>query len=461
MIKHKFSLALLLAFLLLGGTACEDLVDDFEFSPNQAPDAPTATITNSVLVSGIPAIAGDFARRSAMWTRQFTGADRQYSAYHNYVTGAGDFNWNSFYTFTTNQADIVIERAGEFDNRITRGIMLTYKGLLFGTATALWGDIPFSEANRFPEIEDPRFDAQADVYAGVQALLDEAITDFGSGLGGTIDEGGARYNDFYFNGDAAAWRAAASSLKARYFLHVGNYPAAAAAARSGISSPAGDMTIKFPGGNYNQDMNLYHSFIVFDRQDYFDASDSYMAPMLDPASSRYRGNAKTDESARLAFFYTAAPNYTPNTSAAGMFGRTADFPVITYVETQLILAEALARTGDNAGALQALNAVRAAHAAKFGTTYDPYTAADFQSGGIAFDGDQSLLKEIVEEKYVSLAGQIEVFNDVRRTKNLLNIPPVTGSQLPQRCLIPQSEINANANVPSPIPGFFEPTPVNR
>ncbi|MEM6298567.1 MAG: SusD/RagB family nutrient-binding outer membrane lipoprotein [Bacteroidota bacterium] len=461
---HKFFSLLLAALLLLGGTACEDLVDDFEEDPNNAPDAPTATIINSVLVSGISATEGEYARLAAMWSRQYTGQDRQYSAYHNYVTGAGDFDWDTYYVYTTSQADIVIDRATEFDNRLTKGIMLTHKALMFGTATSVWGDIPFSEANRFPEIEDPAFDAQSEVYAGVQALLDEAIADFGSGLGGTVDEGGVSYNDFYFGGDAAAWSAAANTLKARYFMHTGNYASAISAAQSGISSPAGDMTNKHTGGNYGQDMNLYYSFIQVDRNDYFGANDSYMATLVDPASDTYRGNAKTDESARFTFLYTSSPDYFPNTSDDGMFAATAEFPVVTYVENQLILAEAYARTGNAAAAITALNGARSAHAAQFGTMYEDYVMADFQSGGIANGGqdmETALLMEILEEKYISMAGQIEAFNDVRRTDNALGIPPVTGSMIPQRFLIPQDEINANANAPSPIPDLFDPTPVNQ
>lgn len=453
MIKNKFSLALLLALFLFGGTACEDMVDDFEEDPNNSPNAPTATIANSVLTSSIPAVGGEYARLASMWSRQFSGEDRQYSAYHNYVTGAGDFDWDVYYVYTTSQADIVIDRATEFNNRFTKGVMLTQKALMFGTATAMWGDIPFSEANRFPEIEDPAFDPQTQVYAGVQAFLDEAIADFNSGLGGTVDEGGAAYNDFFFGGDAGAWAAAANSLKARYALHTGDYPTAITAARNGIASPAGDMTLKFAGGNYGQDMNLYHSFLVFDRNDYLGAGDSYAATLLDPTSANYRGDAKTDESARFAHIYTRRDGGGYGINTAGIFTATSEFPVITYVENQLILAEALARTGNTTEALSALNSVRAAHAAEYGTTYDPYTAADLP-------GD-ALLMEILEEKYLSLMGEMEAFNDIRRTDNMLGIPAVTGSQLPERFLIPQSEVNANSNAPSPIPGLFEPTPVNQ
>ncbi|MEO5967290.1 MAG: hypothetical protein ABIP68_04640, partial [Ferruginibacter sp.] len=73
----------------------------------------------------------------------------------------------------------------------------------------------------------------------------------------------------------------------------------------------------------------------------------------------------------------------------------------------------------------------------------------------------ALLTEILKEKYVTLIGQIEQFNDVRRTKNFLAIPPVRGTELPQRFLYAQDEINTNPNTPIlTTADLFRPTPAN-
>lgn len=253
--KYNHIVPALLLALITGFFSSCDFTDGLQDDPNNASDAPTSTIYNSALVGTIVPISGENARLAAMWSRQFTGVDRQYAAYDIYNVAAPDFAWDYHYTTWHTQLDLVIERSTTSGNDFYRGNMLTLKGLSFGTLTALWGDVPFSEANKFPEIEDPKFDSQTEVYAGVQTILDDALAAYATGVGGPS---GA--NDFFFGGDKSKWIAATNSLKARYFLHVGNYAAARTAAQSGISSAAGSMVIPH-AGVYNQNMNLYCSFL--------------------------------------------------------------------------------------------------------------------------------------------------------------------------------------------------------
>jgi hypothetical protein len=102
--------------------------------------------------------------------------------------------------------------------------------------------------------------------------------------------------------------------------------------------------------------------------------------------------------------------------------------------------------------------------------YEAFVAEDFNPNGIEnptgnLTANEALLREILEERYVTLFGQIEVFNDVRRTigETAVRVPvnPNIGSELPQRFLYPQSEIDANASTPTPIPVLFQPTAVNK
>lgn len=446
--------------LLLGVVGCSNFVEGFEEDPNNAADAPIEAILNAAFTGTIVAHEGEDARLAALWSRQFTGSDRQYSALEVYNTNAENFDWDKYYLVAEN-AKIVIAKAEASNNLLAGGIAKILSAHSYGTVASLWGDIPFTEANDFLTHPQPVLDAQADVYTGAQNLLDEALADLAS----ATENAPIESIDFYFGGNTELWTAVANSLKARFYLHVGNYGAALEAASKGVASSGGDWVIPHTNGAYNQDMNLYHSFGIFDRDGYMTAHDAYLPRLLLAGQPEYRGNAKTDEAGRFAnlFVDTGDPLAPYNLNFEGMWAATAPFTLVSYIETQLILAETEWRVnGDSEAALAHLNNVRAELGS---TSYQPYELADFEESGMAgkagFSAADALLYEILEEKYVSLVGQIEVYNDIRRTDNFLGLSATTGSTLPERFLYPQDEIDTNPNMPNPIPDMFEPTAINK
>ncbi len=72
--------------------------------------------------------------------------------------------------------------------------------------------------------------------------------------------------------------------------------------------------------------------------------------------------------------------------------------------------------------------------------------------------DTALLREILQERYVSFYGQHIGWDDERRNRTDpagIKLTPNTGTQLPWRFIYPQSELNSNANAPKPVPATFE------
>lgn len=458
-IKNIFSF--LLGLTLLSISACSDFVDSFQEDPNNAAEAPIDAVLNAAFTGAIIAHEGEDARLACMWSRQFTGSDRQYAALEIYTVNAENFDWDKYYLVGEN-CKIVIEKAAETNDKLASGIARTLQAHSYGMVASMWGDIPYTQANKFLEFPDPVYDPQPQVYDDVQVLLDQALADFS----GSSSSPAIAAKDFYFGGDATKWSQVASTLKARFALHLGDYSTALNSATKGLKSSDDDWIIPHATGAYNQDQNIYYSFGQSDREGYMTANAAYLPAILDPGNAAYRGNAKTDESARFAFAFTGAEGaYDLNYD--GMWAATASFPLVTAIENELILAEAEWRgNNDPDAALAHLNNVRAMLAAQFPAgSYEPYTLVDFDAGGIAsrpgLSRNDALLYEILEEKYVSLMGQMEVFNDVRRTDNYLELPPTTGNQLPQRFLYPQEEIDANINTPDPIPDLFEETPINK
>lgn len=498
--KKAFKLIIpaLLASSVLAG--CEKFTKGYDISPNLPQGASTTLLlTTSEAALGLEEET-NATRVSAIWTQQFTGASRQAAGLDVYQTLASDYDsdWNNYYQLTLTNSRLT-EAAAETDkNPLTKGIAQTIEGLCIGHATSLWGDIPYSEAIN-DAIPKPKFDAQKDVYTQVQAVLADAITNLnkpGSSPGAA---------DIYFGGSATNWLAVANTLRARCYLQAKDYANAAKYAALGIQSPAGNLVLQHPGTADQVDYNLINSFLDQQRPGDITADGAFAPTLL----ATGRANSKTNEDGRLKYFYAltfvngvqygyANVDYEPNIYYAGTtiskgvkaagngaFTPSSSYPLVTYEENQLILAEALLRVGitNFSSSLAALNAVRAYHSganspySTNGTVqYDAYVASDFASGGIASYGtanaNEGLLKEILTEKYLSLIAQIEPFNDQRRattlagtsntSKSVIGVVPKKGASLPQRFLYPQIEITTNPNTPAQTAAdLFTKTSVNQ
>ena len=466
--KKKLLYTIAFAMLVLLQPSCKKAVEGYNVSPNNTTDASQNLLLTGVEASFLSFFEGDMARLGNIWSQAFTGADRQYTGFDDYSgIAASDFSnaWEQAYVRVNANGLILEKKATDLNNKILKGISQTLRAATLGTVTACWENVPFSEAGDVVAFPTPKFETQAAVYAAVQLLLDDAITNLTSGMGGVVPAA----KDFFFGANAGRWTRVARTLKARYYLHVKDYANAHAQAVLGITSAAEDMLAPH-GTTLAQDVNKYWSFIVRDRDSYMNAANAYTVKLMNPSSSLYRGNTKTDERARLRYHYVQgnsiypSPIWVANTSAGAAYGQSSKFPLVTFSETKLIEAEAFARlsTPNFTNALAALNAHRAymntnaGYASAFasqGFMYSPYVAADFDPAGIenvsgSLTPINALIREIVEERYITLIGQIEHFNDMRRTKNAIGLTPVLGSSLPQRFLYPQSEINANPNTPS-------------
>jgi hypothetical protein len=99
------------------------------------------------------------------------------------------------------------------------------------------------------------------------------------------------------------------------------------------------------------------------------AADGLAPQLLDPDASVTRNNLKTNEGARYGYSFVTDENYAagyePNFYSDfdwglpdGYFGTNTSFPIITYRENQLILAEAELRVNGFDAGLDALNEYR-------------------------------------------------------------------------------------------------------
>lgn len=468
---------LTVACLILLSVSCTGLVEGLNDNPNSPTTAPFSTVLTGAEVGSTILQTGETARRAGIFCGYYTGIDRQHLGFSNYTVTTSDFDalWENGFIKAIRNARVAEETAEEQGlEGITIGISQVLKALGLGTEASLFGKVPFDDAGDF-SVENPAFEDQLAVYTKLQDLLDQAIVNLESG--GDRPANGA---DFYLDGDADAWIEVAYTLKARYHLHNREYEEAYAAAQNGIASI--ESSLYSPHGSALDNSNLtYQFFAVQSRSTDVVVSDfmtSLVAPSADlsPDINAYRGNAKTNETGRYGFYFQVTGVGTQPNTIDGFAAAEASAPIATYQENLLILAEAGFRTEGFSTGLSRLNDYRAfmnaggylTNAEPSDILYEAYVTADFNSSGMEnpdnISADNALLREILEERYVTLFSQIEGFCDTRRTLNetIVRVPvqPNSGSELPQRFVYPQSEIDRNVNIPNPIPGLFEPTEIN-
>ncbi|MEN8121681.1 MAG: SusD/RagB family nutrient-binding outer membrane lipoprotein [Bacteroidota bacterium] len=425
--------------ILIVFTSCEKLEYTTE-DPNNFSDATAELMINAPLLANAIIVEGELARTAGIWSGQFTGADRQYISLNRYIVAGADFNtiWGVLYAEGVAQSRLLQGKAQKDNNETLEGIAMIVEANLMVQATALWGDVPYSEVADVENYPEPKYDAQKEVYNALLDLLDRSIVKVSDATGESY--GWETVGEETRN--TMQWAKVAHSLKARIYLHLGEYANAISSANYGISSSSNDWLF-YHQNISNGARNLYYRFCKVKKPGYMDASDAYMRTLMQDRLD-----------ARISYYYSGSDlDYT----SSGIFYRDEDFPVITYYETELIKAEAELLANNNAAnALQALNNVRSYWDNRIGVgSFPAYDAADFADNA-------ALLKEILTEKYISCYGQIEVFNDMRRTDNYIGIPlkvdaPV--QKMPERFIYPQTEMNSNSNVPD-IQDIFTPTSVN-
>ena len=464
---------ILLIFIpLLIFTRCENLVEDINVNPNTPVSAPAELLLIGAELADITVQVSHLQRISGMWSGQYRGVTLLYGSLNNYNISTEETNstWSYIYQGIVKQARLMQVELAEFPNYV--GISKILEAHAVGTAAEIFGDIPYSQASDPEEkIEDPVFDNQVAVFASLQTLLDGAISDLNSLPGNPSIS-----NEIFHGGNKTKWIQTAYTLKARYYMDTKEYANAYAAAQLGINTNANSMKFKPAGTSANGDTNLLNTFIG-ERNDYMTTVGTFLEGLI-AAGGNSRNNAKTNEDARSKYYKIIGS--APNTEL-GVAKKTAPMPLVTYEENLLILAEAGARTVDLATGLAHLNTLRAHLAAGSAftklapsdvTLYTAYVATDFDAGGMENADNiaplRAFLREVIEERYVTLFGTFAPFNDARRVRGSdpdLTVPfPLNGgtfTQYPERFPYAQDELNANSNAPSPEPGIFAVTAVNK
>jgi len=514
----RHSLRVLLGLgLALGAAGCSDYLSGPGVSSTQDPNNPLSLKKAGPLYIGIQQgmptqFEGQLARFAAEYTQQIAGISRQQLGFDRYQASPPDVDtyWDAVYgssIFVTGGGGLLDIHKAEQIARSTNdslyiGILKVYEALVVGYAAALFGDIPYREAAD-STIPQPHFDPQLQVYGDLQAQLDSALNIYlpatgGPNFGPNRDVAELVYGGRGTAGLRAVYKEVAASLKARYFLHVG---AASVAGRPGAPPAAYDSAFKYAQlgiSTPDDDFFAFHDATGVGVNiwiQFYGARFGDIGPgaALVEIMKRMQANG-FDDNQRLAYYWfpadgTGAPDdffgYRPggatgltttggiyNGSGSALDGAYSDFgnasggffqgsgnvrnPLVSYAETQLIAAEAAWRL--NGGGADPTVVVVAAQpfldAARknrhFGVEDGtPVTFGDAPGPLLAS------LQNIMEEKYIALFLNPEVWSDYRRTCLPSLAPaPAAGAITPGTSAIPgrlpygQTEINANPNTPA-------------
>lgn len=206
---YSFTALVMLVAVLTG---CKKFLD-----VNKNLNSPTAVPVSLLLSNCERNIAGNIALGTGLgstmsiYTHQTTGrvaADRY---------GAGSQGWDGLYTAIANLN--VIIKQGTAETRYTyAGIAKILKAYTFSILVDVYGDIPFSEFDRFEEgIKQPHFDKGVDIYPQLITLIDEGIADINNTAPNASKPGA---DDYIYKGNTANWIKAANTIKLKLYTQV-------------------------------------------------------------------------------------------------------------------------------------------------------------------------------------------------------------------------------------------------
>ncbi len=456
----------LFIMIALAFTSCNKWIDT---GINVDPDSPSDVPMNLIL----PSVEARFAftlvqgndgfRTLSLWDQQMSGIARQSQSEGAYSFRSGDANnnWGALYAGILMDAKQLMDKASEPASKSPYyiGAAKALTAASMGYASDLWGDLPYSEALKGSDNLTPKFDSQESIYAAIQTLLDEAISDFSEAASANVYP---MEGDIIFNGDATKWLQACYALKARYALHLSKrnsnaYKTALGYLAKAFNSNAGNMYYYY--GSSNTNGNPLYLFMA-DRGDLriskviTDSLTKYADPRLPQYAAPTTADVTIDGVTYPAGSYVGSPIDQPVSDASepgpGIASINTPTPIITYAEVAFMTAECLYKTGDEPGAKLAAEAGLAASLNEYGV-FDAAWFAGMKAQIDAKSGDK-LFNFIMLQKYYALMYNFEAYNDWRRTDIPALVPnsKASGKAIPRRFPYPTDALTYNPNTPKGV-----------
>lgn len=429
----QYSIVFALGMTFLSG--CKKF-DEINTNPNQPGTVPPSVqLTASEIQVGFT-FGGDVARFAGIFDQHIVGYDRQYAVLNSYNFVNSDFDqvWQNLYLVMGNLNDLA-NNSSKLGYKRYAGVSKVLLAYSIGMTSSFWNDVPFKEAFKGFDNLTPAFDAQQDVYANVQTLLDEAITLLADPAPGVKVPGA---DDVVYGGDDVKWTKFAYALKARFYLHTRKRDAtavgkASTALASAFSSSSDDAYVYF--GSSDKSSGPWYQFQQ-QRPGYISFVSGTAASMLIAGDDPRLGTFIDTAQDNLGTFYAPAES---------------GVQLMTYAEQKFIEAELAFVSGDNSTAATASNigAQESVMAITGSAAPVGWITANASETGVSIT-----LEKIINQKYLALYLNSEAYNDWRRTGYPTLTPNAgavtVGGAIPRRFLPAETELERNSHTPTGV-----------
>ena len=141
-------------------SSCKGLFDEkgIQTNPNAVTDVDVRTLLSGTML-GVAFLYEDTdVRIASMWAGELNGLSRAHLGFAQYIVSSQTFSWNNLYP-VANQARLIQTKADVLGDKWTKGVGQVLEALVIAKATALYGDVPYSQAfdsQNFPRSEERR-----------------------------------------------------------------------------------------------------------------------------------------------------------------------------------------------------------------------------------------------------------------------------------------------------------------
>jgi hypothetical protein len=261
--------------LALSASACDQGLTGLNDNPNGPTDVPP----EFVFPQGVTAAVG-LARGTGMdlyftslWAQHYGEIQYPDNDAYNLRPTSIDNWWTSFYSSGLQDFTVAAAKGQELGRPNLVAPPEIMKQWTFGLMTALWGDLPYSQANQGAANVTPVYDSQDAIFDGMFTALNAAHDMIVS----EAAENGRTYDvaDPVYQGDMEKWQKFANSLRLRYAFWIADADGARAQAEvtaalaeaSGVMESNDDNAVlPWPGDGINESP-LYGNMVTGLRDD--------------------------------------------------------------------------------------------------------------------------------------------------------------------------------------------------